>query len=126
MYTPTHEERIVALEQAAKASREFQQQVITKIREINENDAMLLGVASEQGIDIKRIKRRLDGIDTHLEGIDRRLDGIDTRLDRMDKRFDGIDTRLDRMDERFEAMDTRFDRMETALAQILERLPEKA
>ena len=44
--------------------------------------------------------RRLDGIDTRLDGMDRRFDGIDTRLDGMDRRFDGIDTRLDGMDGR--------------------------
>jgi archaellum component FlaC len=105
VYLPTHEERIVALENAAKASREFQQQVIRKIHEMQENTTMLLGAAHGQGIDIKHIKRRLDGIDTRLEGMDMRFDGIEMRLD---------------------GMDMRMDRMEVMLSQILERLPEKA
>ncbi len=47
---------------------------------------------------------------------------IDTKFSQMDARLDKMDTRLDKMEQSFTS---RFTTIETALAQILARLPEK-
>jgi archaellum component FlaC len=121
---PTQEERIIALEQAATASRKFQQQVLVNIREIQENSSILLGVVHDQGLDIKLIKKRLDGMDTRLDEMDKRFDGIDARLDGMDARLDGMDKRFDVLETTVRDHTPRLERIESTLGQILERFPQ--
>lgn len=63
---PTTEERLAALEQAAVATQQFQDQAIRHLRELDSSATILLGVAQAQGRDIRLIFDRLAAIDDRL------------------------------------------------------------
>jgi chromosome segregation ATPase len=107
---PTQEDRIAALERKVamlellrsqderKAEEAIPPAQARRMREINENLTILLGVTSSQGGDIKRIKE-------------------DTS---------SIKDRLDRLETQSNEYTGRFDHVEALLTQILARLPEKS
>jgi polyhydroxyalkanoate synthesis regulator phasin len=106
---PTQEDRIAALERKVallellrsqderKAEEAIPPAQARRMREINENLTILLGVTSSQGGDIKRIKEDVSSIKDRLE-----------RLETQSNEHTG-----------------RFDHVEALLAQILARLPEQ-
>jgi len=53
----TQEERLATLEQNATV---FQRETVRRVREIQENATITLGIVQAQGIDIKKIYSRLD------------------------------------------------------------------
>lgn len=57
---PTQEERIAAVETAIAASQQFQRDVTSRIREINENTTIALGLVQSLVRDISLIVGRLD------------------------------------------------------------------
>jgi polyhydroxyalkanoate synthesis regulator phasin len=106
---PTQEDRIAALERKVamlellrsqderKAEEAIPAAQARRMREINENLTILLGVTSSQGGDIKRIKEDVSSIKDRLE-----------RLETQSNEHTG-----------------RFDHVEALLTQILARLPEQ-
>ena len=88
------------------------------MRKTDENLTILLGIAHDYGLDIKRIFSRLDSIDQRIDKMDARFT---QRFEEVDKRFDAMDKRMDEMDakftQRFEAADKRMDEMDTKLDQ---------
>jgi polyhydroxyalkanoate synthesis regulator phasin len=106
---PTQEDRIAALERKVallellrsqderKAEEAIPPAQARRMREINENLTILLGVTSSQGGDIKRIKEDVSSIKDRLE-----------RLETQSNEHTG-----------------RFDHVEALLTQILARLPEQ-
>jgi len=106
---PTSEERLTAVEQALAATRQFEEQAIRHLRELDASTTILLGVVRAQGQDIRRIFDRLDTMDG-------RLNWMTTRLDQIDGRLDGIDARL-------AEHTTLLSQHTELLKQILARLP---
>lgn len=100
----TQEERLATLEQNATV---FQRETVRRVREIQENATITLGIVQAQGIDIKKIYSR-------LETMDERLSTMDEHMNTMDKRLSSIEQR----------METKFDEHTKLLTQILERLPK--
>ena len=106
---PTQEDRIAALERKVamlellrsqderKAEEALPPAQARHMREINENLAILLGVTSSQGGDIKVIKADVSS----------------------------IKDRLDRLETQSNEHAGRFDHIDALLTQILARLPEK-
>jgi hypothetical protein len=63
---PTQEERLTAVEQAITTSRQFEDQAIRHLREIDASVTSLLGVIQAQGRDIRLIFERLDTMSEQL------------------------------------------------------------
>ncbi len=70
---PTTEERLAALEQANRENKQFQDQAIRHLRELDASTTILLGVIQAQGRDIRLIFERLDTIDSRLAEQSREL-----------------------------------------------------
>jgi len=62
----TQEERIVTLEQNATA---FQKETVRRVREIQENATITLGLVQAEAIDIKRIYSRLDTLEQDVSEV---------------------------------------------------------
>lgn len=106
------------LKKLAQLEREQKSQ-----RESHQRTLRLIGHVAR---DVDTLGRTVTTL-THAVGrLDRRLGRVEERLERMDERLDRMDGRLDRMDGRLEKLDVRSDRAETALAEILRRLPPHA
>ncbi len=101
---PTQEERLTTLEQNVTT---FQRETVRRVREIQENATITLGIVQAQGIDIKKIYSRLEMMDERLGFMDERLGSVDERLSSIEQR-----------------METKFDEHARLLTQILERLPK--
>lgn len=88
---PTQEERISVLEQNMTALNRA-------LWDINHNETMLLGIAMEQGKDIREMKRSVASlsvrIDTFEENINSRFDAfeqsVNSRFETQDKKIDQI------------------------------------
>lgn len=63
---PTQEERLTAVEQSITSSRQFQDQAIRHLRELDSSVTILLGVIQSQGRDVRLIFERLDTISAQL------------------------------------------------------------
>ena len=108
---PTQEERIAVLEK-------FQQESGVRLKEIEENTTIMLGVVQAQGWDIKKIFRRLETIDDRLIKIDEHLETTGDHLVKMDGHLETTDGRLNTIEQH-------LGEQKILLTQILERLPEK-
>jgi uncharacterized coiled-coil protein SlyX len=63
-------------------------------RDLDHNLTILLGVASEQGRDIKVVKERLGGVDSRLDGIDQRLSNVEQGIQQILQQLTAIAAKL--------------------------------
>ena len=109
----TTEERLTALESDRAILNRIASEQLLRLRDLEHNVTILVGVQGSQGQDIRAMKADVSTIKERLERVESRLDGVGSRLDRMESRLDGVESRLNRMeshlDERFDAIDKRFD-----------------
>ena len=88
---PTQEERLTTLEQNFAF---YQREHAKRIREIQENEAITIGLVQTLGIDIKRISARQEVMSERLDSVDQQLGTIETRLDRVENLLGQILERL--------------------------------
>jgi DNA anti-recombination protein RmuC len=89
----------------------------------NKLDGKIIGLQTET-------RQRFDAVNTRLEQQQtetrQRFDAVNTRLEQQQtetrQRFDAINTHLETLEQ---SINNRFEQQQTALTQILERLPEK-
>jgi chromosome segregation ATPase len=95
----TTEERLTALESDRAILNRIASEQLLRLRDLEHNVTILVGVQGSQGQDIRAMK-------ADVSAIKERLDGVESRLDRMESRLDRMESHLD---ERFDAIDKRFD-----------------
>jgi tetrahydromethanopterin S-methyltransferase subunit G len=88
----TTEERLTALESDRAILNRIASEQLLRLRDLEHNVTILVGVQGSQGQDIRAMK-------ADVSAIKERLDGVESRLDRMESH----------LDERFDAIDKRFD-----------------
>ena len=102
----TTEERLTALESDRAILNRIASEQLLRLRDLEHNVTILVGVQGSQGQDIRAMKADVSTIKERLERVESRLDGIEGRLDGMEGRLDRMESHLD---ERFDAIDKRFD-----------------
>ncbi len=88
----TTEERLTALESDRAILNRIASEQLLRLRDLEHNVTILVGVQGSQGQDISAMK-------ADVSAIKERLDRVESRLDRMESH----------LDERFDAIDKRFD-----------------
>ncbi len=96
---PTQEERLTTVEQNFTI---YQRENAKRIRELQENATITIGLIQAQGIDIKRIA---------------------TRQETMSERLDTVDQRLGTLEQDMGEVKQDMREVKTLLTQIIERLP---
>ena len=102
----TPEQRLSRVEQTTTTLQHNVSALSRDIREINQNESMLLGMTMklqehtrEMRVDLASLSERLDGFQQEVY----------SRFETIDKRFDAIDNRFETVDRRFDAIDNRFE-----------------
>jgi exonuclease VII large subunit len=80
---------------------------------------MTIGLVHILAGDVKKIHQRFDTMQESLQ------ETLSIHVDATNAHFDHLQKQADKADKHDEKTDSRLGRMETALAQILEHLPEK-
>ncbi|MGH2508030.1 MAG: hypothetical protein ACRDHZ_11600, partial [Ktedonobacteraceae bacterium] len=106
---PTQEERLAALEQNMAA-------VQRAVWDVNHNETMLLGIAMEQGRDIRDVKRGLTALTERISIFE---ENVNNRFEAQDKKFEAFDKKLEIFDQRLEAFNQRFEIQDKKIDQIL-------
>ena len=102
MLMPTQEDRLTTLEQRTSAY----------IEEVNENLATTIGLVHILAGDVKKVHQRLGNMQENLQ------ETLSIHVDATNAHFDHLQKHADKTDKD-------LAEIKTALAQILERLPEK-
>ncbi len=84
----TIEERLTALELDRATLTRIASEQMLRLRDIEHNEAILLGVAQSQGQDIKQMKADVNDMKADVDDMKERLTGIESRLERMETHFD--------------------------------------
>ena len=91
----TIEERLTALELDGATLTRIASEQMLRLRDIEHNEAILLGVAQSQGQDIKQMKADVNDMKADVndmkadvDDMKERLTGIESRLERMETHFD--------------------------------------
>src|SRR5437764_14597774 len=95
----TTEERLTALESDRAILNRIASEQLLRLRDLEHNVTILVGVQGSQGQDIRAMKADVSAMKADVSAIKERLERVESRLDRMeshlDERFDGIDKRFD-------------------------------
>ena len=88
----TTEERLTALESDRAILNRIASEQLLRLRDLEHNVTILVGVQGSQGQDIRAMKADVSVIKERLERVESRLDRMESHLD---ERFDAIDKRFD-------------------------------
>src|SRR5436309_15215593 len=88
----TTEERLTALESDRAILNRIASEQLLRLRDLEHNVTILVGVQDSQGQDIRAMKADVSAIKERLERVESRLDRMESHLD---ERFDAIDKRFD-------------------------------
>ena len=88
----TTEERLTALESDRAILNRIASEQLLRLRDLEHNVTVLVGVQGSQGQDIRAMKADVSAIKERLERVESRLDRMESHLD---ERFDAIDKRFD-------------------------------
>jgi chromosome segregation ATPase len=88
----TTEERLTALESDRAILNRIASEQLLRLRDLEHNVTILVGVQGSQGQDIRAMKADVSAIKERLERVESRLDRMESHLD---ERFDAIDKRFD-------------------------------
>src|SRR5438067_13700515 len=90
----TIEERLTALESDRATLTRIASEQMLRLRDIEHNETMLLGMAQSQGQDIRQMKADVNDMKADVDDMKERLAGIESRLERMethsDERLDAL------------------------------------
>jgi predicted nucleic acid-binding Zn-ribbon protein len=103
---PTQEERLSTLEQTVTV-------LGNGIRDLNHHTTILLGVAREQGKDIREMKGSLVALGQRLDAFEQK---VDNRFEALDGRVGGLDSRIGALEQ---SVNSRFDEQGKKLDQVL-------
>ncbi len=155
----THDDRLAALEQGLRvvqsdfllylSESNRQMATLNKVitaqelngRDIDHNLTVLLGIASEQGRDIKAVKDALgtakeqiadvkqDNAEFYIKfdrlenqqipAIRQDINDLHTKFDRLENRFGGLEGKFDWLEKRLATLESRFEAQDKKLDQIL-------
>jgi len=82
-------------------------------------------IGEQHGDIIKKIDgldSRIDGLDGRIDSLDNRIDGLDNKIDSLDNRIDGLDGRIDSLDNRIDGLDSRIDSLDKSLNKRIDNL----
>src|SRR5436853_7785043 len=88
----TTEERLTALESDRAILNRIASEQLLRLRDLEHNVTILVGVQGSQGQDIRAMKADVSVIKERLERVESRVDRMESHLD---ERLDALDTRSD-------------------------------
>jgi len=91
-------------------------------RELSENETMLAGIISSQGIDIKEIKEDIKEIKEDIKEINKDMSIVKGRVDDLDQR---LDTQLTTIEDRFSSLEEHLEQALQMLTTLTATLPQK-
>ncbi len=126
---PTSEERFAILEQTVTTLRtDFLLAIVENtrsmttlnkvilqqeesIRDADHEITILTGVVGSQGRDIKAIKDRLDGFDSHFVSLEDRFASLDGKVTSLDGRFTSLEEKVTSLDGKVTSLDGKLDQV---------------
>jgi hypothetical protein len=90
----TIEERLTALESDRAILNRIASEQMLRLRDIEHNETLLLGMVQSQGQDIRQVKADVNDMKERLAGIESRLERMETHFD---ERLDALMAMVNRM-----------------------------